>query len=209
MGLADIGYLVVSFDASAHGSRGALPDLWNACRAGFPGTFFSVLRETVGDTEKLYSALRRDPQVDLSRMAVVGGSMGAMVCLMAIPRLAGLKAAVSLAGTCGLATWYEETSGHEVYQFPKRPLPPEVVSELDGLDPIRRPEDYPPVALLMMHGEQDLVVPPRGQQELYERLKPLYESRGVPLELRLYPTLGHETSPELIRDMHEWLRANL
>ena len=209
MDLADIGYLVVSFDAHSHGARGPLAELWNSCRTDFPETFFTVLEETAQDTEEVLAVLSRDPHVNRSRMGLIGGSMGAMVCLMAIPRLDGLKAAVSLAGTADLPRWYEETAGHDVYRFEKKPLPPGLRARLRRRDPIHQAESYPPVALLMVHGAEDPVVPPRGQRELYEKLKPLYEKQGAALAFRLYPELGHETSAQLLADVHEWLKVHL
>jgi pimeloyl-ACP methyl ester carboxylesterase len=207
--LADLGFLVVSFDAREHGMRRPLPELWNSCRENFTETFSEILLGTVDDAVHLYQYLSGRSQVDPRRIALAGGSMGAMVCLMAIPRLPTLRAAVCMAGTTDLLRWQEETAGHELYQFNKGKISPALRRQLREYEAFNNLGSFFPTPLLMLHGALDELVPPRGQEALFEELRPFYRSRPELLCLRQFAGLGHETSPDLLQAMAEWLRRHV
>jgi dienelactone hydrolase len=209
MGLADLGFLVVSFDASRHGERGALPDLWNSCRKAFLPTFVRVLAETSDDAVRVFRALQGDPRFDGERIGIVGGSMGGMACLMTVPRCAGLKVAVSMAGTVDLLRWIDETSGRSLYDFRTGRIDGELQTLLREYDAIHHLDGFAPVPLLLVNGGKDDIVPPRGQRDLAEKLAPYYAGQPSRLRFSLYPDLAHETSPALLEEVHRWLRQFL
>jgi uncharacterized protein len=205
MGLADLGFFVVSFDAPRHGERGPLPDLWNTCRREFLPTFARILAQTSDDALRVFHALRRDSRVDGDRIGIVGGSMGGMACLMTVPRCPGLRVAVSMAGTVDLLRWIDETSGRALYDFAAGTIDAEVRTLLLQYEAIHHLERFAPVPLLLVHGGKDDVVPPRGQRELAEQLVPYYAGHPSRLRFSLYPELAHETSPKLLNEVHRWL----
>jgi len=209
MGLADLGFLVVSFDASRHGERGALPDLWNSCRKAFLPTFARVLAETSDDVLRVIRTLREDQRIDGERIGLVGGSMGGMVCLMTVPRCPGLRVAVSMAGTVDLLRWIDETSGRSLYDFHTGRIDRDLRTLLQQYDAIHNLDGFAPVPLLLVHGGKDDIVPPRGQRDLADMLAPYYAEQPSRLRFSLYPELAHETSPELLQEVHRWLREFL
>jgi pimeloyl-ACP methyl ester carboxylesterase len=209
LALADLGYLVVSFDARDHGDRLSLPELWNRCRECFLDTFLGILMDTVDETVRVFGHLRASSGVDPQRIGLVGGSMGAMIGLMSIPRLPGLRAAVTMAGTTDLLRWQEETMGHEHYQFQKGEAGAATRSRLESYEAIPRAAAFYPVRLLMVHGGSDRIVPPRGQRQLYRRLRPFYAGEPSRLKCSVYPGLEHDTSPALLEEVYAWLRKHL
>jgi hypothetical protein len=209
LGLADQGYLVVSFDARDHGDRRPLPELWNSCRENFTETFLQILLGTVDDAVSLYHHLSGRREVDPDRIVLVGGSMGAMICLMSIPRLPSLRAAVSMAGTTNIMSWQEETAGYELYQFSRGAIGPEMRSRLQEYEGVNNLHSFFPTPLLLLHGGLDEMVPPRGHEELFQKLQPFYAARPDLLRYRVFPELGHETSAPLLHTVYDWLRQHV
>ncbi|WP_164011989.1 alpha/beta hydrolase [Pyxidicoccus trucidator] len=59
--------------------------------------------------------------------------------------------------------------------------------------------------VLVLHGEADAIIDFQKTVARVEALK----ARGVPIELRGYPDLGHDMSPQLIEDWRTFLRQQL
>ncbi|MFP2909860.1 alpha/beta hydrolase [Pyxidicoccus sp. 3LFB2] len=57
----------------------------------------------------------------------------------------------------------------------------------------------------VLHGETDAIIDARQTSTRVEALK----AQGVPVELTLYPGLGHDVSPQLIEDWRSFLREQL
>ncbi|QAT82169.1 phospholipase/carboxylesterase family protein [Corallococcus coralloides] len=57
----------------------------------------------------------------------------------------------------------------------------------------------------VLQGEQDAIIPVRHTRERVAELK----GRGVPIDVRTYPDLGHDVSPELLEDWRAFLRQSL
>ena len=66
-------------------------------------------------------------------------------------------------------------------------------------------DTYPPRPLLLLHGDQDDVVPIAGDRALYERLRPAYQSRPDRLELVVYPGLGHIYTDAMLDRSASWI----
>ncbi|MBN9680846.1 MULTISPECIES: alpha/beta hydrolase [unclassified Corallococcus] len=69
------------------------------------------------------------------------------------------------------------------------------------------PGQEQPVArrVRVLQGEQDAIIPVQHTRERVAELK----GRGVPIDLRTYPDLGHDVSPALLEDWREFLRQSL
>ncbi|RKH73983.1 alpha/beta hydrolase [Corallococcus aberystwythensis] len=59
--------------------------------------------------------------------------------------------------------------------------------------------------VLVLQGEQDAIIPVRYTRERVAALK----GRGVPIDVRTYPDLGHDVSPALLEDWRTFLRQSL
>jgi phospholipase/carboxylesterase len=59
--------------------------------------------------------------------------------------------------------------------------------------------------VLVLQGEVDAIIDAKRTSERVEALK----ARGVPVDVRVYPGLGHDISPPLIEDWRAFLREGL
>ncbi|NRD61965.1 dienelactone hydrolase family protein [Corallococcus exiguus] len=57
----------------------------------------------------------------------------------------------------------------------------------------------------VLQGEQDAIIPVQHTRERVAELK----GRGVPIDVRTYPDLGHDVSPALLEDWRAFLRQSL
>ncbi|MBF8267011.1 MAG: prolyl oligopeptidase family protein [Dehalococcoidia bacterium] len=161
------------------------------------------------DLDAVVSWLLERPEVDGSRIALLGSSMGAAVAIYVAAHRKEVAALVAFASPAVTGP---------------RPRPAEAVERLRALGVIRDP-DFPPsletwaeesqrlspvewvgkVAsrpLLLLHGDADDVVSPESVYTLFERA-------GDPKELRLLPGVGHRFRHEgaVISAALEWLKG--
>jgi carboxymethylenebutenolidase len=129
----------------------------NNLRYGLPGE--------VKDLVSAIEFLKARPEVDSRRIALVGKSLGGFVSLMAAAERPDLRAVISLAGGYG----FGDRSMGPVMLF--------VQSELQGA--ARRIK----VSTLLMHAENDRIVPVQFSRMVYEELK----QRGIPAVAKIYP----------------------
>lgn len=71
------------------------------------------------------------------------------------------------------------------------------------------PTAFPPRPLLMLHGAQDVAVPPDGVIQLEERLRPAYAAFPERLRLRVFPGLGHQYTDEMLSLSADWMERYL
>ena len=64
-------------------------------------------------------------------------------------------------------------------------------------DPISRVDRFGLIALLLLNGEKDDLVPLECASSLYEALKPLYKDALYRLRLEVYPDTGHDHTPKM------------
>lgn len=69
----------------------------------------------------------------------------------------------------------------------------------------------PPPALLLLHGEDDAVIPAGESRDLFEAFRPGYRESGHldRLDLEVLPDLGHGFSASVGRHVRRWLQAHL
>jgi len=125
---------------------------------------------------------------DATRCAVMGGSAGGWAVLLCLARYPqAFAAGVDLFGVADLVKFATETHRFEAHYLDTLvgPLPEAYDlyverSPVTLADQIARP-------LLILQGEDDVVVPPNQSQDIYDAMK----RRGVPVEMRLYAGEGH------------------
>lgn len=137
-------------------------------------------KENLRRAMKCLSILRDQPYVDGDRIAAYGDSMGAFLTIgLAAESRAKLKAAIVTAG--GL-------SAKEGYAAPTA----EVAKKIR-------------VPFLILHGENDAVVP----AERSERLKTVLDENKVDNERKVYPGAGHDIQrsqeSDVLADIKSWL----
>ena len=199
--LARLGYLVLVSERRGYGGsegEGVVGGLMGAAserslRYGLPGEVKDVIAAA--------DYLKRRPDVDGERIALVGKSLGGFVSLLAAAQRPDLRAVVSLAGGFGVG---DRMMGPEML-FVERQL-------RDAADKIEIPT-------MVMHAENDRVVPVQFSRLVAEEL----QRRGVRAVAKVYPppkvggkereghTLfdGVDGMPIFWRDFTDFLAENL
>ncbi len=185
---------VVTFDFRGHGRSGGL--------------------STLGDREinDLDVAVAYARELGYQRVAAVGFSMGASIVLRYAGLIGGLDAVVSVSGP---GRWYyrgtermrwvhraveRRTGRYVTRRWLKTRISP-AGWKMIPVPPAEAAAKISPVPLLIVHGDQDLYVPP-------EHARQLYMAAREPKELWLLPGMGHAeaaTSQELVDRIARWV----
>lgn len=138
------------------------------------------------DLLALLDAALEDPDVDGTRVGVMGGSYGGLMATWLVGHTNRFRAAISeravnawdsFTGSSDIGWWFAPAyTGAD-------PTRTAAQSPLSYADQIRTP-------MLILHSEQDWRCPLEQAQRLYVQLK----SQGVETELLLFPGEGHELS---------------
>jgi uncharacterized protein len=177
MALRDLGHNVLIFDFRGHGdSEGR----WSSCG-----------QLETRDLEGAVRFVRRRPEVYEDRIGVLGYSMGAAIAIMTAPRVDEIRAVVA---DSPFATLREVLAGgfRSYYHVPYFPLIPMTLwingrlvgANMAGTRPLDAIVGLSPKPLLLIHGEDDRIIP------VSESLL-LYEAAGEPKELWTVPGVDH------------------
>ena len=152
------------------------------------------------DEFRALSYLASRPEVDASRLGVLGMSMGATKAWW----LGALDPRVKLTMDVCCMTDYESLiqdhglSGHGVYYF--------VPSLLKHFDTFQINELTVPRAHLSVNGRKDPLTPPEGVEKIRNKLLPLYRTYGreQDCQIELFDC-AHEELPEMRRQILQWM----
>jgi dipeptidyl aminopeptidase/acylaminoacyl peptidase len=152
------------------------------------GSIETVTRQAVNDG----LALAKEFQwVDRRRIFFYGVSRGATVAAAMLSDVDGLSGAVLYAGAYDLDRLYRETPSFWLRQMlnPNGEATPKLLNLLDEGSKWRAP-------ILIVHGEQDKLVPVNQSLLLSDRLK----AAGTSHQLALYPDYGHFVPRAMVRE---------
>lgn len=187
--LRDAGYHVLAFDFRAHGQS--------------EGRFISVGHHEAKDVLGAVAYVKARPEVDPTRIGVVGFSMGAAASIQAAarcPDIAALVADSSYADFCDAVMFSFEKVG-KLPSYPFAPIALQWARWLVNVDPaVLRPVDHVgrigPRPLLIVHAEDDDIVPLRHARLLFqaaEEPKELWTTPGHHVGTRdLFPEAYYE-----------------
>jgi uncharacterized protein len=171
------GYNVLTFDFRAHG----LSD----------GRFTSVGHHETNDVLGAVEYVKQRPEVDVSRIGVVGFSMGAAASIQAAARCTDITALVA---DSAYATFLDAAkySFRLVTRFPQFPIAPMAMRwakwmvnvDASQLRPIDVIGQIAPRPVLIAHGAMDEIVPVR-------HARTLFQAAGEPKELWIDPDAHH------------------
>jgi len=143
----------------------------------------SDVDDVIAAARGLVEAGRADP----ARIAIRGGSAGGWTVLSALVRGGAFSAGISRYGVTDLRTLAQDTHDFEKYYLDGLvgPLPEAEQVYLDR-SPLTHAERIR-VPVLLLQGEDDLVVPPSQSEAIRDALA----AGGIPHEYVLYPGEGH------------------
>jgi len=208
--MADAGFLAVAIDARMHGER-LDPSFWNKMSENFPRTFFLVVSETAKDLTQVVDFLEERPDVDLSRLGLMGISMGAFISLIAVQLEKRVKTVASILGAGDFQLFVERISSQKVLPFEQQLMnhPNEETKKLvRKYNPLNNLKKFPPTSLLLMGGSQDPLIPREGITQLYGALEQYYALNPEKLKLRLFD-VGHVYTEEMEAEVIQWFTEHL
>lgn len=194
---AENGYAMMAIDAQFHGERK---------RPGKALYSINMTRtrdgiiQTVIDARRAVDYLESRQDIDPTRIALVGGSMGAIIGALFAGVESRVKAAVLIVGGGNMSLMVME-SEHPAIPPIREHLREsgityeEIQKALDPVDPLNFVDKIAPRPLLMHNGKHDTIVPAEAGRQLYEKArqpKKIYwydAGHDVPLQLVALRTL--------------------
>ena len=165
--LAAAGFLAVGVDAIAHGER-RLAGAYARFRADPLGAFLEVVTATAGEVPGLVDALAARGWAMPGRVGIVGVSLGGFVAYGAALADRRIGAAACI---CAAPDWGP-----------------------DPRSPLRRPDEFWPVALLSITAAEDGLVSPEPARALHAELVPRYAATPERLRYLELPGERHRMS---------------
>jgi dipeptidyl aminopeptidase/acylaminoacyl peptidase len=181
LGIRDRGYLVFNPDYRGSGQSQGQHEL---------------AKGEVDDVISAITYLKSQGLIEDDRIGMYGQSHGAGISLLAAERYPGIKAVVSEAGFSDVVGIYEHALSKsddplaQQYLDEMLPMvggtPEEVPEEYEVRSPIHHAQDIQ-AAVLIIHGEQDPLLPVDQAYSMYDALK----AAGKTVEIKIYPDEAH------------------
>lgn len=203
--LADLGMLVALPDAPGHGERPSAVTLIERLRSSLPREFTADIEQAADEAPALAEWILDRPEVSGSRLSVIGTSMGGFTAAAVAGRLGDqLRTAVCIAGSGDLPWCYAHTDSirPDGWGPPDRSMDEETTARVERIDPIRHPEQYESVSMLVLHGSHDTWNPPATSVRFGE-LVPSAQVRVVPDAVHWPP------SAAIVEAAVTWLRDHV
>ena len=196
--LAAAGFDVIAMDLYLHGDRPEAIYRQQLLDCDFVTAMRDIIYESAGDIP----AICEECGIDYTQCGVLGisaGGFAAHVLAVQQPQFKALVAAISS------PDWLRI----DPMRTPD-PNSPEGML-LAAMSPVNQPDCYAPLPVCMLNGALDETVRPDGSQRLYERLAPIYESRGISerAQLVVYPELGHTFTDDMLDRSVDWFERHL
>ncbi len=128
-----------------------------------------AFNQSTADVSSVISWLAARDDVDASKIAAIGVSLGAIVTHLTMGRDARLSSAVAIVGGGDLPDIYRRS----ILRFVAKPrvrLTPEDEITLREVDPLTLASQNGPRRVLMIQAARDLVIPPRDSLKLWQAL---------------------------------------
>lgn len=215
--LVGAGYVAVTYEVNWARLRGpapvAGPDsvgswvLASPSAAVLGEAYLRDVSRNAGIVPVVLDWLEAQPEVDMARVAMVGGSTNGFVTLQAVALDRRLAAAVVIAA-CGDYRTFLRDSSMGIPGQPPLALAPEYAAWLDGQEIIAHPDRLVHAAVLMVNRSGDAVIPIACADQTARVLEAAYARAGAAERFR-YVRLereGHGLSTEEGRALFDWLQ---
>jgi uncharacterized protein len=212
--LAARGIFAIAIDAHLHGER-SVAGIFHGDKIASLGEEYSIwvhqasIAHTAKDIPVILDALAFRADIDVSRVAATGMSMGgstAMVLAWQEPRV---RVVASIVGAVDF--WWDVTKtrpGPE-QASKKATYGPRVRELVTSIDPRPRFDRIPPKAVFIASGGRDEYIAIESVQRFVADLEPLYRHNPGRLRFSPFPEAGHGATAAMWKEAQDWIVRGL
>jgi hypothetical protein len=212
--LAARGIFAIAIDAHLHGER-SVAGVFHGDKIASLGDEYSIwvhqtsIARTAKDVPVLLDALARRPDVDASRVAITGISMGASTAMVLAWREPRVRVVASVVGAVDF--WWDVIKippGPE-HEAKKASYGPRLRELVASIDPKTRLGRIPPKALLLASGARDEYIDIESVRRFVADLEPLYAGNRDRLRFLPLPEAGHGVTEAMWKEARDWIVRGL
>ncbi|MCX6930064.1 MAG: prolyl oligopeptidase family serine peptidase [Verrucomicrobia bacterium] len=212
--LAARGIFAITIDAHLHGERSIAGAFHGDNIASLGGEYSiwvhqSSIARTAKDVPVILDALALRPDVDASRVAAMGFSMGAsttMVLAWSEPRV---RVVASIVGAVDF--WWDVTKLPPGPEQEKRKASygPRLRELVGSIDPRPRVTQMPPKAICLINAGHDEYIDLESVRRFVADLEPAYGSGRANLRFVPFPEAGHGVTEAMWKEAQDWIVRGL
>lgn len=212
--LAAQGVFAIAIDAHLHGQR-AIAGIFQGDNIASLGEEYSIwvhqtsIAHTARDVSVILDALASRADVDTSRVAATGMSMGGSTALVLAWREPRVRVVASIVGAVDF--WWDVTKippGSE-QEARKASYGPRLRELVTSIDPQPRLAQIPPKALCLINGGRDGYIDIDSVRRFVADLTPLYQENQDQLRFLPFPDAGHEVTDAMWKEAQAWIVRKL
>lgn len=212
--LATRGVFAITIDAHLHGER-SVAGIFHGDNIASLGGEYSIwvhqtsIAHTAKDVTVILDALARRPDVDASRVAATGVSMGSSTAMVLAWREPRVRVVASIVGAVDF--WWDVTKiapGPE-QEARKASYGPRLRELVTSIDPKTRFGQIPPKAVCLINGGRDEYIDIESVRRFVAELDPLYEKDRGRLRFQPFPEAGHGVTEAMWKEAQEWIVRGL
>jgi len=212
--LAARGVFAIAPDAHLHGER-SVAGVFHGDNIASLGAEYAIwvhqssIARTALDVPVILDALARRPDVDATRVAATGWSMGGSTAMVLAWREPRVRVVASIVGAVDF--WWDVTKlapGPE-QEARKASYGPRLRELVASLDPKPRLARIPPKALLLVNGGRDGYIDIESVRRFVADLEPLYGKDRERLRFLPVPEAGHGVTEAMWKEAQEWIVRGL
>jgi len=212
--LAARGIFAIAIDAHLHGER-SVAGVFHGDRIASLGGEYAIwvhqtsIARTVLDIPVLLDALARRPDVDASRVAATGVSMGGSTAMVLAWREPRVRVVASIVGAVDF--WWDVT---KLRPGPERDARiasygPRLRELVASIDPRTRLGRIPPKAVFLANAGRDEFIDIESVRRFVADLEPLYGKDRGRLRFLPFPEAGHGVTEAMWKEAQDWIVGGL
>lgn len=197
------GYLVVIPDSINHGERGIIDH--NDMQTGL-AQFWPTVVNSLKEFPALLEYIKNNYDINENKIGVAGHSMGGMITSGILAHNPIVSAAVILNGSGAWADATLDLLGSH-YEEQKEVID-KGLTELQPIIPLNNIEKFIDTPTLILHGENDKIVPIHSSKIFYDALKEKYNDKNL-VSMVTFDRLNHYITEAMITEMINWFNHHL
>ena len=208
--LAARGIFAITLDAYLHGER-SVNGIFHGDNIASLGAEYSIwvhqssIARTAKDVPIILDALARRPDVDATRIAVTGFSMGASTAMVLAWREPRVRVVAGLVGAVDF--WWDVTKLPPGPEQEKRKASygPRLRELVNSIDPQTHLAQVPPKSLCLINGGRDEYITLDSIQRFVTALEPLYGQDRSRLRFVPFPEATHGVTAPMWKEAQDWI----